>query len=75
MSTFVQQGLVRLLYASGTSLADVIADPTGETMWQDSPNDRVWLKYVGGLTLNVSNYDGSNNESLFRTQHMKLYRP
>lgn len=75
LSTFVQQGLVRLLNASGTSLADVIADPTGETMWQDSPNDRVWLKYVGGLTLNVSNYDGSNNESLFRTQHMKLYRP
>ena len=71
----LQQGITRLLHSSGTSLADVLADPTGETMWQDSQNDLVWVKHVGGLTLNVPNYDGVSDDSLFRRHQLRLYRP
>lgn len=75
LAASVQQGITRLLHSSGTSLADVIGDPSGETMWQDSQNDLVWVKHVGGMTLNVPNYDGSNDASLFRTHQLRLYRP
>jgi hypothetical protein len=53
LNTGVAQGRLRFL-VNGASLSDVQNDPTGVTMWQDTANDVVWVKYVGGLTWYVS---------------------
>jgi len=74
LASRVANGTARELFATGTSLADVLNDPTGATMWQDTANDLVWVKHVGGLALNVFNYDGRNDESLARRQLLRLSR-
>ena len=61
-----------MLTANGNSIADVLADPTGGTLWQDTANDMVWFKHVGGLTLNVYNFNGVNDGSLFRRYQLRL---
>lgn len=68
----VQAGTARELNANGNSIADVLADPTGATMWQDTANDLVWFKHVGGLTMNIPNFDGTNNDSLWRRYQLRL---
>lgn len=68
----VQAGTARELNTNGNSVNDVLADPTGATMWQDTANNLVWFKHVGGLTLNVPNFDGVNNESLWRRYQLRL---
>lgn len=75
LATRVQQGTARVLNSNGTSLADVIADPSGATIWQDTANDRVWVKHVGGLELNVYNYNGTSDASLMRRYQIRLSRP
>lgn len=37
----------RTITASGSSIADVLADTTGQTAWRDTANDMLWLKYRG----------------------------
>ena len=71
----IAEGTARALNSAGTSLADVIADPTGGTMWQDVANDLVWVKHVGGLALNVYNYNGTSDASLMRRYQLRLSRP
>lgn len=34
-------------FKRGNSMADVLADPSGATVWQDSANNRVWLRHTG----------------------------
>ena len=53
----------------------MIADPSGATIWQDTANDRVWVKHVGGLELNVYNYNGTSDASLMRRYQIRLSRP
>ena len=55
----------------GSSLAEVIASPTGSVMWQDKVNNLVWIKVVGGLTA----YTGEPNSDadLYRSLGLMLY--
>lgn len=64
----------RQLQNTGTSLQDVINDASGQTIWQDRPSNLVWVKHVGGMALNVWGYDGRSDESLARTQQIRLRR-
>ena len=50
-----------------------LADPTGVTLWQDSANNLVWVKPVGGMALNVYGYDGRSDESLQRVHAIRIY--
>jgi hypothetical protein len=67
-------GVTRVLSAVGSSISSVLADPTGQTMWQDSANNLVWIKHMGGLQLNEPTYDGRNEFSLGRRHQVRLYR-
>lgn len=67
------QNKTRLFVNRGHSLADVLADPTGVTLWQDSANNLVWVKPVGGMALNVYGYDGRSDESLQRVHAIRIY--
>jgi len=64
--------IIPAIGTNGSSIADVLADPTGATMWQDTANDLVWFKHVGGLTMNIPNFDGTNNDSLWRRYQLRL---
>ena len=75
LATRIQLGTARALNSAGTSLSDVIADVTGSTMWQDTANELVWVKHVGGLELNVYNYNGTDDASLMRRYQIRLSRP
>ena len=75
LSNMVQAGTARALNTTGNSIADVLADSTGSTMWQDSANNLVWIKHVGGLQMNIPNFDGQNDESLLRRYRLRLWRP
>ena len=75
LATRIAANTARAVNNAGTNLADVISDPTGGTMWQDTANDLVWIKYVGGLALNVYNYNGTNDASLMRRYQIRLSRP
>ena len=66
------QGQVRIYSATGTSLTDVLNDSSGQTIWQDSANNLVWIKYKGGLVRNVYDYDGRNDASLEQLQIIRL---
>jgi hypothetical protein len=65
-------GTTRLFVNNGTSIAHVLADPTGARIWQDSANNTVWVQAVGGLALNVYGYDGRSEDSLRRLQVIRL---
>lgn len=73
LASRIALGTARLLVNSGSSLQDVIDDPSGATMWQDRPANMIWLKHVGGLALNLYNYDGRNDASLLRDQQVRLW--
>ena len=75
LSSMVQAGTARVLSATGNSIADVLADATGSTMWQDTASDLVWIKHVGGLQMNIPNFDGRNDASLERNYRLRLSRP
>jgi hypothetical protein len=69
----VAAGVTRLFVRDGTSVASVLADPTGARIWQDSANNTVWVAPMGGLNLNVYGYDGRNDWSLKRHHYVYLY--
>jgi hypothetical protein len=66
-------GTTRLFAATGTSINDVLADATGTTLWQDSPNNTVWVQVVGGLNYhNGATYTGSTDFGLERPMAIRL---
>jgi hypothetical protein len=73
LNTGVAQGRLRFL-VNGTSLSDVQNDPTGVTMWQDTANDVVWVKYVGGLSWTVTPWSGgpTSDANIDRDQFLIL---
>jgi hypothetical protein len=64
--------VTRLFVNNGTSITDVLADPTGARIWQDSANNTVWVQAVGGMALNVYGYDGRSEDSLKRHHYIRL---
>jgi hypothetical protein len=66
-------GTTRLFAFTGADIDDVEADTTGVTAWQDTANDLVWVNLVGGMTLNVVDYDGVSDASLHREHWLRLW--
>ena len=60
-------------FQMGTSLAAVMADSTGSTIWQDKANNLVWVKVQGGL-FNRTDVPYSEQE-LYHPYTLNLYRP
>ena len=54
--------------------AMVMHPGTGQTIWQDTANNLVWIKYKGGLKLSVWKYDGRSDNSLERVQIIRLQK-
>jgi hypothetical protein len=48
-ATLIARGYRRLIDTAGENIAAVLADATGATYFQDTANDLVWVKVVGGL--------------------------
>lgn len=71
LSAKLAVGAARLYSNSGSNLVDVLNDPTGVTMWQDTANNRIWIRYVGGLTNNFPS--GTSDPSLLRPYTIRLY--
>ncbi|MFM1872714.1 MAG: hypothetical protein RL398_2136 [Planctomycetota bacterium] len=69
-ATGASQNLLRNLSAGATSIAQVLADPLGTLMWQDAPNNVVWVKYVGGL--NVAHFNDGNKYGMAKYQFLRL---
>jgi hypothetical protein len=67
------QTKTRVFQNTGQSLADVLADPLGRVMWQDSAHNLVWVKPVGGMALNVYGFDGRSEESLERVHAIRIW--
>lgn len=40
----------RPIYLTGSSIADVLADSSGQTSWQDAANDTIWILWKGLTT-------------------------
>lgn len=74
LASRVSANTARELFATGTSIDDVLNDPSGATLWQDTASDTVWFKHVGGMALNVYGYDGRSDESLARPYQLRLRR-
>jgi hypothetical protein len=72
LSAKLAAGAARMFANTGTSLADVINDPTGATMWQDTANNRLWIKHVGGLARQVYSADGRSDLDLFQPANIRL---
>lgn len=66
----VAAGRIRSLDGAGANLAAVIADTSAETMWQDTSNDCVWVKFKGGLT-----FLGTSDPPEASPTDYNLYRP
>jgi hypothetical protein len=71
-STGVAEGVMRVLLRTGNSVADVQADPTGSVIWQDTVNNEVWIKHVGGLVWEMAAGDPMSDRNLVREQNVYL---
>lgn len=74
-STGVAQGRLRYFSRTGNSIADVLASPTGSVIWQDTANNTVWMKHVGGLNWVIDAYHGGpeSDTNLARPQLLYFY--
>ena len=71
-STGVAEGVLRILSNTGSSIGDVLADPTGSVIWQDTVNNEVWIKHVGGLTWPVAAGGSQSDANILRPQMVYL---
>jgi hypothetical protein len=71
-STGVAEGVMRILSRTGNSIMDVLADPTGGVIWQDTANNEVWIKHVGGLVWPMAPGDPQSDKNLVREQRVYL---
>ncbi len=72
LSTGVAQGVLRILSNTGNSIADVLADPTGGVIWQDTVNNEVWIKHVGGLNWPMAAGGLQSDRNILRAQRVYL---
>jgi hypothetical protein len=67
--TYIPAGLTRpnlRLFKTASSLGEVVQS-NGDKLWQDTANNLVWIKFVGGLPLH-------NAELMVRNSDQDLYR-
>ena len=69
-ATGVAQGVMRVFSRTGNSIADVLADPTGSVIWQDTANNTVWMKHVGGLVWPANSGHPDSRDNLARSQNV-----
>jgi hypothetical protein len=72
LSTGVAEGVLRILSNTGNSIGDVLADPTGSVIWQDTVNNEVWIKHVGGLTWPMAGGGLQSDANILRQQRVYL---
>jgi hypothetical protein len=74
-ATRITNGWTRIFdFSTATSAADVLADTTGETAWQDTTNNTVWVLIVGGLAYpsSYNSNEGSTVDDDYLTKPMTL---
>lgn len=65
----------RAISLTGTNIADVLADTSGATGWQDTANDRVWIRCRGtssGTFDNTAPVTDENNEALAYRRYIQI---